>query len=316
MRRALIVGIDDYPAAPLRGCVKDATAIGQILTKNEDGSPNFECRVLTSPPVSITKGVLREQLEHLFADEADVALFYFSGHGTYDNLGGYLVTEDAKKYAEGVPMSDVLNLANIAKKVREVVILLDCCFSGAFGQLPAIANDAAVLREGISVLTASRAGQVSVEILGGGLFTQLVRGALSGGASDVIGKVTIASIYAYVDQTLGSWEQRPLFKSHVSKLISLRNCRPSVPLEKLRLLPDYFLHPDFDFPLDPSYEPDAEPHDADHERIFGDLQKFRAARLVEPVGEEHMYYAAMNSKSCVLTPLGKFYWQLANDGKI
>jgi hypothetical protein len=70
------------------------------------------------------------------------------------------------------------------------------------------------------------------------------------------------------------------------------------------------------FPLDPSFEPDAQPRDADHEEIFGHLQRFRAARLVEPIGEEHMYYAAMNSRSCQLTPLGQFYWHLANSGQL
>jgi hypothetical protein len=120
----------------------------------------------------------------------------------------------------------------------------------------------------------------------------------------------------FVDQALGAWQQRPLFKSHVSKLISLRNCAPAVPFESLRLLPRYFKTPREEFSLDPSYEPDAEPHHREHEAIFGDLQKYRAARLLEPIGEEHMYYAAMNSKACRLTALGRYYWHLADSGKI
>ncbi|MGF1573365.1 MAG: caspase family protein, partial [Sumerlaeia bacterium] len=38
--------------------------------------------------------------------------------------------------------------------------------------------------------------------------------------------------------------------------------------------------------------------------IFKDLQKMEGVGLVVPVSEEHMYYAAMNSKSCRLTALG------------
>lgn len=316
MRRALIVGIDAYPGAPLRGCVNDAASLTAVLARNEDGSPNFDCKLITAPSAMVTRPFLKESIARLFEHEADLALFYFSGHGTENNLGGYLVTPDAKHYDEGVPMQDVLAMANRATKIREVAILLDCCHSGALGQVTAIANGPAVLREGISVLTASRAGQAAVEIHGGGLFTELVKGALNGGASDVLGKVTIASVYAYVDQALGSWDQRPLFKSHLSKLISLRNCRPSVPLETLRLLPRYFATPNDEFKLDPSYEPDAEPAHAEHEEIFGDLQKFRAARLLVPVGEEHMYFAAINRKSCRLTPLGQFYWRLANERRL
>jgi hypothetical protein len=71
-----------------------------------------------------------------------------------------------------------------------------------------------------------------------------------------------------------------------------------------------------ELPLAPSYEPTALPRDAEHEATFAILQKCRAAKLVEPVGEEHMYYAAMNSKSCRLTPLGKLYWSMAKQGRI
>ena len=37
MRKALIVGIDNYPNAKLKGCVNDASAIAQCLRKNGDG---------------------------------------------------------------------------------------------------------------------------------------------------------------------------------------------------------------------------------------------------------------------------------------
>ena len=137
-----------------------------------------------------------------------------------------------------------------------------------------------------------------------------------GGASDVVGNVTVASMYAYVDQALGPWDQRPVFKSHVSKLIPMRRCSPAVNLNILRLLPRYFLKDCDELKLDPSYEPDCEPCHAEHQEVFSNLQKLRAARLLEPVGEDHMYYAAMNSKSCRLTPLGRYYWKLANSGQL
>jgi hypothetical protein len=50
-----------------------------------------------------------------------------------------------------------------ASRVHEVVVVLDSCFSGAMGNLPEANNAAAVLREGISILTASRGDQVSLE---------------------------------------------------------------------------------------------------------------------------------------------------------
>jgi len=294
--------------------VNDATEIARLLRTHQDGSPNFECQILTAPPLPITRATLKGKIEDLFRDEADVALLYFSGHGFANDLGGYLVTPDGERNDEGVSMVDVITAANRCR-VGEVVILLDCCYSGALGALPTL-NNLTVLREGIAILTASRGSQVSVEIRGRGLFTSLLCAALEGGASDLLGKVTIASVYAYVDQSLGAWEQRPLFKALVSKLISLRNCSPVVPIEILRLLPKCFTGADAELPLDPSFEPDAEPRHPGNEQIFSYLQKYRAARLVVPVGEEHLYYAAMNSKSCKLTPLGQFYWSLANNGKL
>jgi uncharacterized caspase-like protein len=317
MRRALLVGIDDYPNAPLAGCVADADTMRRLLSTHEDGSPNFDCRLLAAPPSNIARANLKREVDQLFQHEADVALLYFSGHGTENNLGGYLVTPDATRYDEGVPMEGILTLAN-QSPVHEVVIILDCCHSGAFGQVMAIDNKNAIahLREGVSVLTASRATQPAIEAGGSGVFTSLVANALDGGAADVVGNVTVAAIYAYVDQALGPWDQRPLFKAHVSRLTSLRRCQPAVPAVTLRRLPQWFPTPDAELPLDPSYEPDAEPCHQEHQAAFAELQKCRAAKLVEPVGEEHMYYAALRSKSCRLTPLGWHYWRLANEGRI
>ena len=49
MKKALIVGINDYPSSPLNGCVNDANSMGTILESNGDGSPNFELRTITLP---------------------------------------------------------------------------------------------------------------------------------------------------------------------------------------------------------------------------------------------------------------------------
>jgi uncharacterized caspase-like protein len=314
---ALLVGIDNYPDNPLNGCVNDANRMFELLDRHYDEAPNFECKKLVAPDDCVTRVSLKQEVKDLFERQADVALFFFSGHGTANNLGGYLVTQDAKKYDEGFSMTEVLTMANNSP-ARERIILLDCCHSGALGQLPAINNDAAIITEGVTILSASRESEVALEQGGGGLFTSLVCEALEGGAADVCGKVSTAGIYAYAEETLSGWEQRPLFKIHVSKLIPLRKCPPAVAEEILRLLPepDYFPSSYQEKPLDPSYEPTAEPHNPEHEKIFSHLQKMRAARLVVPVGEEHMYDAAMNNKSCKLTALGIHYWHLANSGKI
>lgn len=319
MRRALCVGIDGYAFDSLHGCVSDAQRLAAVLRRNQDNSPNFDARELIAPEGGaldlVTRPVLRGALHELFQNPADVALFSFSGHGSENNLGGYLVTQDAKAYDEGVAMSEVITMANDSK-ADEVVILLDCCHAGHIGNAPQIDNAKAVLREGVSVLTASRGEQVSVEVGGGGLFTSLVADALEGGAADVLGDVSAPGIYAYVEAALGAWEQRPLFKSHVSQLVPLRKCHPAIDPTVLRELPKLFPLPAEDLPLSPEFEARCETRDDEKVEILCKLQALNRVHLVVPVGASHMYDAAMESKACRLTASGRYYWRLADSGRI
>lgn len=315
MRRALLVGINDYPTSPLTGCVHDAEMIGQAFARNADGSPNFDCRYLLSNKETIERRALAHAVEELFASEVDIAVFYFSGHGALDVPGGYLVTPDAQTVSDCYSMRDVLAHAT-QSKVREVVVILDCCFSGAFGNVPEISTDQAMLREGIAILAASRSYESALEVGGSGVFTTLLCDALNGSAADLLGRVTVGSIYAHIDLALGAWDQRPMFKAHLSHFTPLRYCEPHVDAAILRLLPTYFPTVEHELPLDPSYEPDMEPKNEKNERTFSHLQKLRDALLLIPVGEKHLYYAAVNSKACRLTTFGRFYWQLAKEGRI
>lgn len=312
MRRAVVVGVNDYPGAPLRGCVNDANAIGSVLETHADGGPNFSVKLVTSPGDSVTRAELRALIEKLFAGDCDVCLFYFSGHGYIKSTGGYLVTTDAKKYDEGVSMDEILVIAN-QSQAKEKVIVLDCCHSGAMATPTISGANLAQLSEGLSVLTASRDSESALEINGRGVFTSLVVDALKGGAADLRGYITPGGVYAYVDQALGPWDQRPIFKTNVTRFTSLRSISPPVPMETLRKICVYFPTPEDEFKLDPSYEFTEAQQIPDHVAIFKDLQNFERVGLVVPVGEEHMYYAAINSKSCRLTALGFQYWRLAKE---
>ena len=319
MRRALCVGIDRYPFGSLRGCVNDADRMASLLAKHEDGTPNFDCRTLRATEDGLGDRVgrpeLRKAVKELFRQPAEVALLHFSGHGTVNDLDGYLVTQDATAYDEGLAMSEVLKMANDSK-TEEVVVFLDCCHAGNLGNPPVVNNARAMLREGVSILTASRGDQVSVEASGAGLFTSLVGDALEGGAADVLGDVTAPAIYAFVEAALGAWEQRPLFKSHVSKLLPLRRCKPAVDREILRALPELFPVPAEDVSLSPAFEPSSTTREDAKTAIFAKLQSLSRVHMVVPVGAPHMYDAAMQSKVCRLTASGRYYWRLAKDNRI
>jgi hypothetical protein len=317
MKRALLVGIDRYESmSPLTGCENDVEALTPLLWRNEDELLNFECVSKTSAEGPVSRRHLLDALDALLRPGADIALFYFAGHGQQVENDVVLVTQDGRAPDFGVSMSEILGKVQNSK-VREVSIILDCCFAGTAGGVPQLGTDAAALRSGVSILTASRGNEVSVETPEGrGLFSTYLCGALEGGAADVLGKITIAGVYAYLSESFGSWNQRPMFKANVERLHELRRSSPAVPLSELRRLPEFFDTQDAELPLEPSYEPTAEPSDPEHEAIFAILQRCRAAKLVEPVGEQHMYWAAINNKSCRLTPLGKLYWSMAKQGRI
>ena len=242
MRRALIVGIDDYQQAPLSGCVNDANAISAVLATHATGPTNFDTLLITSPPTSLTRATLRDAIDKLFATECEIALLYFSGHGFVRSGDGCIVTKDAERHDEGISMTEILGLANNSP-VKNKVIIFDCCYSGNVGTPNTTGSGVAQLAEGLTVLTASRGSEVAMEQSGGGVFTDLVLAALHGGATDLRGHITPGSIYAYVDQALGAWDQRPIFKTNVTQFTSLREVQPQVPLETLRKLPIYFSLP-------------------------------------------------------------------------
>jgi hypothetical protein len=290
--------------------------MAEMLRRHHDGEVNFDVEVLTSDERTVTKGLLRERVTALLSGPADVALLYFSGHGSQDAFGGHLVTTDASEHDPGLPLAEVLALANRATDVREVVIIVDSCHAGWLGSVSAGGTGQAQLREGLSILTASRAAEAAYQEDGAGVFTRLVLSALDGGAADVLGHVSVAGVYAHVSQALGAWDQRPLFKSHVARMLTLRRTPPAVALSTLRRLPEWFTSDDAVFPLSTRYEPTAEPRDEEAERTFRCLQQCNRAKLVEPDGQEDMYWAAMRETGCRLTTLGRFYRRLAADGRI
>ena len=143
------------------------------------------------------------------------------------------------------------------------------------------------------------------------------------GAADIGGKITPASLYSFIDQSLGPWQQRPVFKTNISQFLPIRSINAKVPKAILRKISQFFVNPSDEFKLDPSYEFTNDPSvehtviepyaDPNHVAIFKELQLFESVGLVEPVGTDHMYFAAIESKACKLTALGLHYWKLSKD---
>ena len=301
-RKALLIGIDNYPGSnKLNGCVADVESLSERLTRDGNGDPLFDVKKIEDIGASDDA---MDSINQLFDGDADIALFYFSGHGFANPTGAELVfPEDISSYHKGITLNDICQIANRSKIKNKIF-------------------------PGITILTACRGNESAMEADGHGVFTQLLCKALDGEAADVCGNITPSSVYTYVDSLLGAWEQRPIFKTNVSSFVVLRKVEPRVQKAVLRKLPCYFRDADSEYKLDPSYEfTNAHKYEEyyklrqplateEHVKIFQDLQKLQKIGLVEPVGEEYMYWAAIRSKSCKLTSIGRHYWQLAKKGKL
>ncbi len=324
MKIALIVGINYYPfGSDLYGCVNDAYNVKSILERNSDGTVNFECLLMTASAAReiIERGELKDAVKKLFSTKAEVALFYFAGHGHIESTGGYLLASDAKRGDDGLSLNEVLVLANNSEATNKVIIL-DSCHSGIAGNPPTI-KDNALLSEGMTILTASTSDQYASEENGSGVFTTLFVDALSGSSANILGDITPSSVYAHIDQSLGAWAQRPVFKTNVRNFVSLKKTTPALPLEDLLRMSEFFPTPGFEFKLDPTYEPEMKGRDLgmsdpieENTRIFAILQKYNRLNLLKPVDAPHMWNAAMESKSCKLTALGEHYRRLVEQNRI
>ncbi len=220
----------------------DAYSINSILSDNSDGTKNFDTRVVASFDINtaINRSGLKSMVQELFKDDNDISLFYFSGHGYIENTGGNLVTSDCKTGDDGFSMTELLKIVNDSK-VRNKIIILDTCHSGAMGNCADTNPNLAVINEGVTILTASQKTEYSIDEGDGSLFTKLLVDALNEAASNLLGDVSPGSVYAYIDQSLGAWEQRPIFKTNVKNFVSLRQTEPPISLVSLKKLLSYLM---------------------------------------------------------------------------
>lgn len=326
MRKALFVGVDYYTNfKQLKGCVKDARSVAEILERHHGGDVNFATPKLMVAPDQynpVSRDELRQSVKDLFEGNAEIALLYFAGHGYIEETGGFLCASDCRDGHEGLPISDIMTWAT-ASKAKNKIIILDSCHSGSAGER-AIKKGSSEIGEGMTILTASTAEQYAYEGANGapGVFTNLLVDALGGAAANLVGEVTPGSIYAHIDQALGPWAQRPVFKTNVQTFVSLRKAEPPITLEDLRALATHFPSSGYEFKLDPAFEPERSeeqkqdanipPPDSEKNRTFAVLQRYVRVNLVRPFGasKPHMWHAAMESKSCKLTVLGEYYRDL------
>ncbi|SDI86382.1 Caspase domain-containing protein [Frankineae bacterium MT45] len=209
--RALLIGNSTYPAdehnlQPLKGPVKDIAALNRALV--DRGTGLFADSDVTLLPEATSARVIRA-LGSFFdsATRDDVLLLYFSGHGRLDQSGRlHLCVQDTES---GQLLSTAVSSARInefaeASRAQNTVIILDCCYAGAFrgGDL-----GESVAGPGRYVLSSCRGSQLANDATvdnGTSAFTQhLIDGLLDADLDqDRDGFVTFTDLYSYVDAKL------------------------------------------------------------------------------------------------------------------
>jgi len=147
----LLVGIDDYPSPvpKLQGCVNDIDAIEDYLRHRLDTNRyELHLKRLTTNDADekpTRRAVIAGFEQHLSqATEGDVALFYFSGHGSQepappefwhlepDRADETLVCWDSRTDDWDLADKELAYLiAQIDRKNPHIILILDCCHSGS-----------------------------------------------------------------------------------------------------------------------------------------------------------------------------------------
>lgn len=310
-RKALFVGINDYVRSPLHGCVPDARRMHELLSQHAKGDPNFDGQLVVSGTQHISGKYLRDKLTQVFQKECDMALFFFSGHGTVRDGKFCLVAQDH----EPIAFNWVVDLLSRSKH-REILIILDCCHAGGAGDLPVEGLPHSLLREGVTILAATTSDDYAAERMGAGRFTTLLCRGLEGAAADLFGHVTPASLYAYTDIFLGMWEQRPVFKANVKRMTPIRYCVPPVRKRHLRLLPTWFPDQTATMPLNPLHDCSAEQHGSVQAEVLTVLMEMERQGLVRPQQRHTLLEEARQHGGALLTDKGREIWALAKASKI
>jgi len=141
MKKALLVGINDYPGSSndLAGCVNDTANLRSLLIK-EFGFDAAGIRVLTDK--GATRAAILEGLSDLVANagRGDTLVFHYSGHGSQvpdedederaDRMDEIICPRDFSWDGCWISDDDLSDVFSRLPKDVHLEVLLDCCRSG------------------------------------------------------------------------------------------------------------------------------------------------------------------------------------------
>jgi hypothetical protein len=248
-RKALIVATYEHADAGLRRLTapeRDAESLAAVL--EDPQIADFDVTMLVNQP----HHVVGEAIADFYADARrdDLTLLYFTGHGVKDDEGRlYLAMTNTRRAALMFTAISAaqLNDAMDASPSRRKVLVLDCCYSGAFPAGRTAKADEGVQTlerfqgKGRAVLTASDATQYAFEgddLSGSGtssVFTRYLVEAIRSGAADLDedGDIALDELYSYVRERVIAEmpQQRPKKQEDVDgRILIARNVHWTLPV--------------------------------------------------------------------------------------
>jgi molecular chaperone DnaJ len=241
-RDALLIAcghFEDTELTRLRSPAEDVAALAVLLADPAVGD------FVVTDLVDAGAGAWRKAMEKFFARRSlgDTLLCYISSHGVKDEDGRlYFAASDTEKdwlASTALPASYLRELMD-RSRARSIVVVLDCCYSGAFvegakgdGSVP-VRDELA--GRGRAVLTATNATEYSWEgtkLLGEGspsVFTAAIVEGLRTGAADRDGdgRVSVDDLATYVYERLhdlGSTQTPMRWMSGVADTVYLAHAR-------------------------------------------------------------------------------------------
>lgn len=224
---ALLIGnseFEDRGILPLTAPTYDVTELHKLLEAADIGGFVVD-KIIDETSTNIKKAIARFFSKR---DKEDFLLLYYSGHGIKDEDGDlYLAAKDTDKnfiQATGIDDGYIKKMMKICPAKRQVIIL-DCCYSGAFGKGIKGFEKVKVNRNinngyGKYVLTSSSSVENSSEfnnsleeVYNSQFTLQLIEGLQDGRADDDNdGRITVQDLFNYASREMHSLgvEQTPL----------------------------------------------------------------------------------------------------------
>jgi len=218
---AVIIGVSRYNHMPtLRYTDDDAFHLYAFLKSPEGGAlPDDQISLLIDEQAN-RRDIIRELQKTFYrADENDVVMLYYSGHG----LQGRMIPSDFDGYNNAVKYDELKNIVKQSRAKHKIVIT-DACHSGSLlasrsplnFQLNGFYQQLSEADDGIAFITSSKGEEVSMESSGlrHGIFSHFLIQGLQGQAdknADL--NVTISELYEYVQaevQDYTKMAQNPL----------------------------------------------------------------------------------------------------------